>query len=120
VATEHKNYQANVVTQSTPTAPIVTPAVTPPAVPQQFTPTVVAPVVPPQQQINPMQAPPTPGQTPAGEVPTIDAVRAVLAPLVKAGKEAQMQYLFKQFGAEKLTDIPAAKYTDLIAKAKLL
>ena len=40
---------------------------------------------------------------------SIEAVRKALVPLIEAGKQAQVQELFRRFGGEKLSDIPEDK-----------
>jgi cell division septation protein DedD len=85
--------------------PVETPTVTAP--PQQFSPTIVAP-------------PTTTAPITGTSQPTIDEVRAAIAPIIKAGKTAQMQALFKEFGAQKLTDIDSSNYAALMTKAAAL
>ena len=48
---------------------------------------------------------------------TIDQVRAKLAPLLKGGKQKQIEKIFKSFGAEKLTEIAPEDYAALIEMA---
>ena len=45
---------------------------------------------------------------------TLEEVRARLADLSKNGKQAEVKDLLKQFGAKKLTDVPAEKYGELL------
>ena len=110
-----------------PTAPIAPLAPVPAAPIAPLAPVPTAPIAPvpaapiapsapvPAAPIAPVPAAPiAPGQ------PTIDQVRAQIAPLVKAGKIPQMQALFAEFGAQKLTDIDPAYYPQLIAKAAAL
>jgi hypothetical protein len=49
---------------------------------------------------------------------TIDEVRATIAPIIKAGKLAEMSAVFAEFGAQKLTDISPTKYAALIERVK--
>ena len=57
---------------------------------------------------------PDPEETPTA---TIDQVRAKLAPLLKGGKQKQIEKIFKSFGAEKLTEIALKDYAALIEMA---
>jgi len=63
---------------------------------------------------------PDPEETPI-DIPeptaTIDQVRAKLAPLLKGGKQKQIEKIFKSFGAEKLTEIAPKDYAALIEMA---
>lgn len=52
--------------------------------------------------------------------PTIDEVRAKIAPLIKQGKMDQVTALFTNFGAQKLTDIAPQNYLALIQQASAL
>jgi hypothetical protein len=51
---------------------------------------------------------------------TLEEVRAVLAKLSQGGKGAEVKALISQFGAAKLTEIPADKYSDVLAAAQEL
>lgn len=51
---------------------------------------------------------------------SIEAVRKALVPLIEAGKQAQVQELFRRFGGEKLSDIPEEKLGELLAAAEEL
>ena len=51
---------------------------------------------------------------------TLEEVRAKLAELSKGGKQAQVVGLIAQFGAKKLTDVPAEKYGQLMTEAEAL
>lgn len=51
---------------------------------------------------------------------SIEAVRKALVPLIEAGKQAQVQELFRRFGGEKLSDIPEDKLGELLAAAEEL
>ena len=51
---------------------------------------------------------------------TLEEVRAVLAQLSQAGKAADVKNLITTFGAAKLTEIPADKYSDVLAAAQEL
>lgn len=48
---------------------------------------------------------------------TMEEVRAKLAALNKAGKRSEVKALLAGFGAEKLSEIPEEKYTELMDKA---
>lgn len=54
----------------------------------------------------------------SGEAVTLEQVRAKLASLSQAGKAADVKKLIADFGAAKLTDIPADKYGELMAAAE--
>src|SRR5574343_1251228 len=66
-------------------------------------------------------APPAPAEpAPAVESPskpevTLVQVRAKLAALKDAGKAVEARELLQAFGAERLTEIPADKYPELLA-----
>jgi hypothetical protein len=47
-------------------------------------------------------------------------VRAFLAGLIKTGKQPQVKTLLADFGVNKLSDIPAEKYGDVMEKAEKL
>lgn len=53
-------------------------------------------------------------------VTTLEKVRAKLAALSQDGKQAQVKALITEFGAKKLSDIPAGKYAELLKKAEEL
>lgn len=59
---------------------------------------------------------------PAGDEPTytLVEVRARLAGLSQAGKQAQVKALIESFGAAKLTDIDPAKYAAVMQQAEVL
>ena len=59
---------------------------------------------------------------PAGDEPTFTLVevRAKLAGLSQAGKQAQVKALIESFGAAKLTDIDPAKYAAVMKQAEVL
>lgn len=48
---------------------------------------------------------------------TLEEVRAKLAALNKAGKRADVKEILSSFGAQKLTEIPADRYAELMRKA---
>jgi len=48
---------------------------------------------------------------------SLEEVRAKLASLSQSGKQAQVKELITKFGASKLTDIPAEKYSELLEEA---
>jgi len=56
-------------------------------------------------------------EEPVAEEVTLEDVRAVLAPIMKSGKREAVQDLIRSFGADKLSDVEADKYSDLIKKA---
>lgn len=51
---------------------------------------------------------------------TIEQVRAVLAAKSQAGKQAAVKDLITKYGAAKLTEIPPAKYAELLKEAEEL
>ncbi|MBC8587462.1 hypothetical protein [Paratissierella segnis] len=53
-------------------------------------------------------------------LPTLEEVRAKLASLSKAGKQAQVRELITGFGVKKLSDIPREKYPELLKKAEVM
>ena len=65
------------------------------------------------------EAPEVPQQYEAPSA-SIEAVRKALVPLIEAGKQAQVQELFRRFGGEKLSDIPEDKLGELLAAAEEL
>lgn len=50
----------------------------------------------------------------------LEDVRSKLAALSKAGKKTEVKNLLNSFGVQKLTDIPADKYEELLEKAEEL
>ncbi|TLN00389.1 hypothetical protein FDZ73_19595 [bacterium] len=64
-------------------------------------------------------ATPTPAEPATPTTPTVslEEVRAKLAALSQSGKQAQVKELITKFGASKLTDIPAEKYSELLEEA---
>jgi hypothetical protein len=110
---------------SIPTPAAFNPTVAAPtAAPAGFNPTVVAPAAAPAAfnpmafaQVTPAAPAATNAPAPGAAQATIDEVRAKIAPLIKAGKVAEMQALFAEFGAQKLTDVNPANYAALIARA---
>lgn len=50
----------------------------------------------------------------------LEDVRAKLASLSKAGKKTEVKKLLNSFGVQKLTDVPADKYEELLEKAEEL
>ena len=54
---------------------------------------------------------------PVKEEYTLVDVRGKLSELTKAGKKAKVQELIKSFGVDKLSQIPADKYAELMDKA---
>ncbi|PRR78471.1 hypothetical protein CLLI_15550 [Clostridium liquoris] len=53
-------------------------------------------------------------------LPTLEEVRAKLASLSKAGKQAQVRELIIGFGVKKLSDIPREKYPELLEKVEVM
>lgn len=53
-------------------------------------------------------------------LPTLEEVRAKLASLSKAGKQAQVRELITGFGVKKLSDIPREKYPELLEKVEAM
>lgn len=51
---------------------------------------------------------------------TLETVRTKLAALSQSGKQAEVKALIQQFGANKLTEIPAEKYPELLAAAEAI
>lgn len=51
---------------------------------------------------------------------TLEQVRAKLVELSGAGKRAEVQALVASYGVTKLTDIPADKFADVMAKAETI
>ena len=49
---------------------------------------------------------------------TLEHVRAKLAELTRNGKREQVKELLNEFGANKLSEVPADKYVELMAKAE--
>ncbi len=54
---------------------------------------------------------------PVKEEYTLVDVRGKLSELTKAGKKAKVQELIKSFGVDKLSQIPADKYAEVMEKA---
>ncbi|MED1787594.1 hypothetical protein P4V47_08750 [Brevibacillus laterosporus] len=50
----------------------------------------------------------------------LETVRAKLTALSKSGKQAEVKALIALFDASKLTDIPAERYGELLAKAEAI
>lgn len=57
---------------------------------------------------------------PKAKLPTLEDVRAKLAALSQDGKQVQVKELITGFGANKLSDIPADKYPELLEEADKL
>lgn len=53
-------------------------------------------------------------------LPTLEEVRAKLASLSKAGKQAQVRELITGFGAKKLSDIPRERYPEILEKVEVM
>lgn len=74
-----------------------------------------APETPATPPLTP-QAPASPTPAPTANI-SMEDVRAKLASLVQAGKQAQVKELLASFGASKLSDVPAERYGELMQKA---
>jgi hypothetical protein len=63
-----------------------------------------------------------PEATPAPEAKaiTLEQVRAKLAEVSNAGKKNEVKELLTSYGVSKLTDLPAEKYSELLAEAEAL
>jgi hypothetical protein len=48
---------------------------------------------------------------------TLEAVRAKLAEISKAGKYEQVKALIEKYGVSKLTEVPKEKYSELLKEA---
>src|SRR5690606_19677544 len=55
---------------------------------------------------------------PAKPVYTREQVRAKLADMQRQGKRAEVKALIQSFGVPKLSDVPAERYAELMAKAE--
>jgi hypothetical protein len=62
---------------------------------------------------------PAPKTTPE-KVVTLEEVRAKLAELTKIGKREQVQGLLGRYGVQKLTEVPADKYPELLQLAEAI
>ncbi len=51
---------------------------------------------------------------------TLEDVRAILAEISRSGKTQEVRALLKGFGADKLSDVPPEKYSELLQKAEEL
>ena len=49
---------------------------------------------------------------------TLEQVRAKLADLQRQGKRAEVKALIQSFGVSKLSEVPAERYAELMAKAE--
>lgn len=94
-----------VQTTATPTAPA--PSEQPP---QLFEASAAVPIADTATKQN------APADKPAEEIPR-EVVRAKLAELSRAGKQAQVKDLLAEFGASKLTEVDPSNYATLLAKA---
>ena len=57
-------------------------------------------------------------ERPAKPAYTLEQVRAKLADLQRQGKRAEVKALIQSFGVSKLSEVPADKYAELMAKAE--
>ncbi len=57
-------------------------------------------------------------EEPKDETVTIPMVRAILSELLKAGRQRDIQRILHTVGADKLSDVPEEKLTDVWMKAK--
>ena len=77
----------------------------------------------PAQEVT-QEATPSPAAEPAAPAPEVkpkvalEDVRKKLAALSHEGKAAQVKALLTNFGASKLTDVPAERYAELLAAAE--
>lgn len=55
-----------------------------------------------------------------GNTFTLEDVRAVLAEKSRGGKTQEVRAILKEFGADKLSDVPSEKYIELLQKAEEL
>lgn len=69
----------------------------------------------------PKKAPKKKEDKPVEQKPiTLEEVRAVLAKLSQAGKQAEVKSLITKYEAKKLSDIPAGQYPALLQEAESL
>lgn len=69
----------------------------------------------------PKETTPAPDPVPAPQPSlTLVEVRSKLADLRRNGKGAEIKDLLKKFGADRLTEVPEDKYTELMEKAEAL
>ncbi|PPB10880.1 hypothetical protein [Brevibacillus laterosporus] len=54
------------------------------------------------------------------QIVSLETVRAKLAALSKSGKQTEVKALIASFDASKLTNIPAERYGELLAKAEAI
>lgn len=59
-------------------------------------------------------------QEAAETVVTLEEVRAKLAIFTRAGRQAEVKKLLGDFGAAKLTEVPAEKYPELLKEAEAI
>lgn len=57
-------------------------------------------------------------EEPAGPSIPIESVRKVLAEKSRAGFQPQVKALIRSYGVDRLTDVPAERYADLLRKAE--
>ena len=65
----------------------------------------------------PVEEPAKPAKTQAAVV-SLETVRAKLADLSRAGKQAQVKEIISKYNAKKLTEIPADKFAEVLADAE--
>lgn len=63
---------------------------------------------------------PAPAPAAAALEVTLEQVRAKLSDLSKQSKSAEAKAMLAEYGVTKLTDVPAEKYAELLAKAETL
>lgn len=63
---------------------------------------------------------PTVTDEPGAKTITLEDVRAKLATLSQDGKQTDVKALITEFGAQKLSEIPAGKYAELLKKVEAL
>jgi len=61
-----------------------------------------------------------PAPAPETKAITLEQVRAKLAEVSNAGKKNEVKELLTSYGVSKLTDLPAEKYSELLAEAEAL
>lgn len=62
----------------------------------------------------------SPAPAPEAKAITLEQVRAKLAEVSNAGKKNEVKELLTSYGVSKLTDLPAEKYSELLAEAEAL
>ncbi|XCB36284.1 hypothetical protein RQN46_08600 [Arcanobacterium hippocoleae] len=60
------------------------------------------------------------GESKKASTPSLVEVRGILAELSRAGYTAEVRNLITSFGFDKLSEIPAELYPELLAKAEVI